>query len=124
MGGRTSGSGNAAWRASRAMTAGLVRCRRCAAIKKDGQRCRAQAIRGWHRCRMHGGQMVIGRRKQAAAQKLKHGRFSQRSTRQAVPEGRSEGRSVNDRSVMADHSRPRGVAILRRLSSVAIERAL
>ena len=63
MGGRTSGSGNAAWRASRAQSAGLVRCRRCKVIKRDGQRCKAPAVRGLQVCRMHGGQLVLWRRR-------------------------------------------------------------
>ena len=74
--------GNAAWRASRAMTQGFKRCKICVAIKKDGTRCKAPAIRGWHRCVKHGGAMVIGRRRKAAAQRLKHGRFRKRSTQE------------------------------------------
>ena len=68
----------------------LVRCRRCKVIKRDGQRCKAPAVRGLQVCRMHGGQLVLWRRRMKKAKVVKHERFSIPSPkeRKAVPQGR------------------------------------
>lgn len=76
MGGRTSGSGNAAWRASRAQTQGWAGRRQCEAIRKNGLRCKRVAIKNWHRCWMHGGAMVLSRRG-LYRRKLRHAAWSQ-----------------------------------------------
>ena len=56
--GRSAGSGNAAWRASRRMS----QCRpdnrnrrRCSVIRKDGTLCNGIAVKGFGRCFHHGG---------------------------------------------------------------------
>ena len=87
--GKSGGSGNAAWRASRAQTAGLKRCRQCITIKRNGEQCRAPAIRGWTRCVRHGGALVIWRRKLMKAKQVKHERWQTKSTKETnLPEGR------------------------------------
>ena len=63
MGGRTSGSGNAAWRATMAQWQGWAGRPQCQAIANStGQRCKRITIKNWHRCWMHGGAMVLSRR--------------------------------------------------------------
>ena len=56
--GRSAGSGNAAWKASRRMS----ECKpensnrkRCSVVRKDGTRCNGIAVKGFGRCYHHGG---------------------------------------------------------------------
>ena len=64
--GRTAGSGNASWRASRIMTKcknGNINRRRCNVVRKDGSRCNGIAATNFPRCFHHGGSGVLARRK-------------------------------------------------------------
>ena len=59
------GSGNAAWKASRRMTAtkpGNVNRKRCSVVRKDGSRCNGIAVKNFDRCFHHGGSGVLARR--------------------------------------------------------------
>ena len=63
--GRTAGSGNVAWKASRMMTRckkGNSNRKRCAVIRKDGSRCNGIAVKNFGRCFHHGGSGVLARR--------------------------------------------------------------
>jgi hypothetical protein len=56
--GRSAGSGNAAWRASRRSSQcrpGNINRRRCNVVRKDGTRCHGIAVKGFPRCFHHGG---------------------------------------------------------------------
>src|SRR5207342_3034555 len=80
--------GNAAWRASRAQSAGLVRCKRCKVVKKDGSPCKAPAIRGAAVCVAHGGRLVLWRRRMKKAKVVRHERFSFSSPKESSREQR------------------------------------
>jgi len=63
--GRSAGSGNAAWKASRMMTQcrlGNINRKRCTVVRKDGSRCDGIAVTGFGRCFHHGGSGVLARR--------------------------------------------------------------
>ena len=63
--GRSAGSGNLAWKASRLMTAtkpGNINRKRCVVVRKDGSRCNGIAVRNFNRCFHHGGSGVLARR--------------------------------------------------------------
>jgi hypothetical protein len=71
MGGKTAGSGNAAWRAARVRSAfqpGHRNRRKCTAIARcTGQQCRNIAMKGVPVCLKHGGRglQVIKRNREA-----------------------------------------------------------
>lgn len=73
---REGGSGNAAWRASRAQTQGSAGRQRCTRIKRDGTQCKGYAIRNWNRCFMHGGAAVLAKRG-LYRRKLRHGSWTE-----------------------------------------------
>jgi len=77
--------GNAAWRAAAMqckLRPGNIGRKQCNYIKRNGIKCKALAIRNWHRCFMHGGAAVLARRGLYVARRHRHGRFRQRK----VPE--------------------------------------
>ena len=56
--GRSEGSGNAAWKASRRMSQckpGNINRRECCVVRKDGTKCHGIAVTGFGRCFHHGG---------------------------------------------------------------------
>jgi len=72
---RSAGSGNAAWKASRAMTGckpGNINRRRYSVVRKNGTRCNGIAVKGFGRCFHHGGSgfMVLTGRKRWKMRRL------------------------------------------------------
>jgi hypothetical protein len=70
MGGKTSGSGNAAWRAAVTKTRfrrGHAGLRKCQAEKRSGGPCGKIAVRGLTVCYTHGGALVLLKRQRAKA---------------------------------------------------------
>ena len=56
--GRSAGSGNAAWKASRRMSEckpGNANRRQCNVVRQNGTKCHAIAVKGFGRCFSHGG---------------------------------------------------------------------
>jgi hypothetical protein len=63
--GKSAGSGNAAWKASRMMTRcrkGNVNRRQCCVIRRDGTKCHGIAVKSFNRCFQHGGSGILARR--------------------------------------------------------------
>lgn len=77
--GRRPQEGNAAWKASRAMTQiGGKRHRYCKAIDRDGNRCRGICVKKADVCYMHGGRNILNRRKIEKARKLRYAAWTNR----------------------------------------------
>jgi hypothetical protein len=82
---RAGGSGNARWKA--AVIAGRFQkgnphLKRCTAVKRNGERCKAVAIRNWHRCFAHGGAFVLMRRGLYISRRVRHGNWTERESTQ------------------------------------------
>jgi hypothetical protein len=79
-GGKTAGSGNANWKASRASTQFLRnrQGRRLCKARRSGdlQPCRQIALRGLSVCWFHGGSGIVARRKLSRSRKLRHGAWT------------------------------------------------
>jgi hypothetical protein len=68
-------AGNPAWKAAALMQRnkpGNINKRRCSAVTVKGRACRSIAITGWDRCYVHGGAVVIARRRLKGRRRLRH----------------------------------------------------
>ena len=85
MGGKTAGSGNMAWRASRVQSAfkrGRTNRRLCEAIARcTGQRCRNIALSGVPTCLKHGGKGLLAIKKNRDAKYAAFGKTLRKSER-------------------------------------------
>lgn len=101
--GRSAGSGNAAWKASRMMTRcrrGNINRRRCNVVRKDGSQCHGVAVRGYGFCYVHSGRWVVARRK-LRRRNLKYSlwtvpRSQQKSVEQLTEEAKANFAALSD----------------------------
>lgn len=87
---RIGGSGNVRWKAGllkRRFKKGMVGVKQCTAIKRDGTKCKAVAIKNWHRCFAHGGARVLVRRGLYISRKVRYARWTEESTQRRSARG-------------------------------------